>query len=101
MPSLSPTMELGSIQKWNFKEGDFLKPGDVLCEVETDKSTVGFEVQDEYYLAKILMPEGTKNLKIGATIAISVRNKADIDAFKDYKLDVGSAAAAPAPAKPV
>lgn len=47
------------------------------------------------------MPEGTKNLKIGATIAISVRNKADIDAFKDYKLDVGSAAAAPAPAKPV
>lgn len=51
MPSLSPTMEKGLIQKWNYKVGDKLSAGDVLCEVETDKSTVGFEVQDDMYLA--------------------------------------------------
>lgn len=89
-------MEKGTIQKWNFKEGDALKPGDVLCEVETDKSTVGFEVQEEFVLAKILVPEGAKDISLGQIVAIGVSNKKDVAAFKDFKLE---AAAASAPAK--
>ena len=51
-------MEKGNILKYLFKEGDKISAGDVLCEVETDKATVGFEVQEEGYIAKILLPEG-------------------------------------------
>jgi pyruvate dehydrogenase E2 component (dihydrolipoamide acetyltransferase) len=56
-------MDKGNIMKWLKKEGDRLEPGDVICEVETDKATVGFEVQEEGYLAKILKPEGMFTLE--------------------------------------
>jgi len=56
MPSLSPTMTHGSIARWSKKEGEALKAGDILCEIETDKASVGFEVQDDGVLAKIIEP---------------------------------------------
>lgn len=84
---LSPTMEEGKVVTWNFEEGDELMVGDYLCEVETDKATVGFEMQDDGYLAKILVPEGSESIKLGSPIAIMVEDEGDIDAFKDYKAD--------------
>ena len=65
MPMLSPTMEAGKIVSWNFSEGDAIDVGDYLCEVETDKATVGFEMLDEGYLAKILVEEGTGDIPLG------------------------------------
>ena len=83
MPALSPTMKTvknlnlskfyllsfifiqGTIAKWTKQVGDKLIAGDVLCEVETDKASVGFEMQEEGYLAKILLAEGTKDVPVG------------------------------------
>ena len=79
MPALSPTMKKvfnlkikknlnffqGKIVSWSKKEGDKLSPGDILCEVETDKATVGFEIQDEGYLAKILVSGGQNEISVG------------------------------------
>ena len=70
--------------------------GEVLCEIETDKSTVGFEVQEDMYLAKILKPDGAADLKVGEVIAIGVSSKDKVAAFANYS---DSGAAAPA-AKP-
>ena len=58
MPSLSPTMEVGNIGTWEKKVGDFISVGDVLTDIETDKATMDFEMQDEGYLAKIFVPAG-------------------------------------------
>lgn len=57
MPSLSPTMTSGKVKEWLKSEGDALQVGDILCDIETDKASVGFELQDEGYLAKIINPE--------------------------------------------
>mgnify|MGYP002649561995 CR=1 FL=1 len=65
LPALSPTMELGTIVSWEKKEGDKLNEGDLLAEIETDKATMGFETPEEGYLAKILIPAGTKDIPIG------------------------------------
>ncbi len=62
---LSPTMDAGKIMQWNFKEGDKLDIGDYLCEIETDKAIVGYEMLDEGYLAKILYPDGASNIPLG------------------------------------
>jgi pyruvate dehydrogenase E2 component (dihydrolipoamide acetyltransferase) len=70
MPALSPTMEEGTLAKWLVKEGDAIKSGDILAEIETDKATMEFEAVDEGTLAKILVPEGTDGVKVGAPIAI-------------------------------
>lgn len=78
-------MDKGNIMKWTKKEGDKVEPGDVICEVETDKATVGFEVQEEGYLAKILKPEGTKGVSVGELVALLVKSKGDVTAFKDYQ----------------
>ena len=61
-----------------------MKPGDVLCGIETDKAVVDFEMQEQGYVAKILYPAGTKELPLGKTIAILVDNKDDIKAFANY-----------------
>lgn len=66
------------------KEGDALSAGDVICEIETDKATVGFEVQEEGFLAKILVPEGTKDIPVGYIVAVSVNKKSLIDSFKNF-----------------
>lgn len=65
LPALSPTMERGTIVSWEKKEGDKLNEGDLLAEIETDKATMGFETPEEGYLAKILIPAGTKDVPIG------------------------------------
>lgn len=65
LPALSPTMEMGSIVAWAKKEGEQVAEGDLLCEIETDKATMGFETPEEGYLAKILLPEGSRDVPIG------------------------------------
>lgn len=88
MPALSPTMEEGTLAKWLVKEGDTVASGDLLAEIETDKATMEFEAVDEGVVAKILIPEGTDNVKVGEVIAIIAAEGED----------VGDAPAAAAPA---
>ncbi|NXH43034.1 ODP2 dehydrogenase, partial [Dicaeum eximium] len=99
LPALSPTMQMGTIARWEKKEGDKINEGDLIAEVETDKATVGFESLEECYLAKILVPEGTRDVPIGAIICITVEKPEDVAAFKNYTLD-SAAAAAPAASVP-
>jgi pyruvate dehydrogenase E2 component (dihydrolipoamide acetyltransferase) len=70
MPALSPTMEKGNLAKWLKKEGDKVKPGDVIAEIETDKATMEYEAVDEGVLAKILVPEGTADVPVNQLIAV-------------------------------
>ncbi|KAK6625871.1 hypothetical protein RUM43_006170 [Polyplax serrata] len=72
MPSLSPTMTFGTIVKWLKKEGDTIVPGDVLCDIQTDKAVMALETEEEGILAKILVPEDTQNVKVGTLIALIV-----------------------------
>ena len=70
MPALSPTMEEGTLAKWLVKEGDQVKSGDLMAEIETDKATMEFEAVDEGTIAKILVAEGTDGVKVGTPIAV-------------------------------
>src|SRR5215218_1416229 len=70
MPALSPTMEEGTLAKWLVKEGDEVKSGDILAEIETDKATMEFEAVDEGTISKILVAEGTDGVKVGTAIAL-------------------------------
>ncbi|KAL5709651.1 dihydrolipoyllysine-residue acetyltransferase [Ranunculus cassubicifolius] len=78
MPALSPTMNQGNIVKWRKNEGDKIEVGDILCEIETDKATVDYESLEEGFLAKILAPEGSKDILVGQPIAITVEESDDI-----------------------
>ncbi|XP_021514313.1 dihydrolipoyllysine-residue acetyltransferase component of pyruvate dehydrogenase complex, mitochondrial [Meriones unguiculatus] len=100
LPSLSPTMQAGTIARWEKKEGEKINEGDLIAEVETDKATVGFESLEECYMAKILVAEGTRDVPVGSVICITVEKPEDIEAFKNYTLDSATATpqAAPAPA---
>ena len=93
LPALSPTMEMGTIVSWEKQEGDELAEGDLLAQIETDKATMEFETPEEGFLAKILLPAGSKDIPIGKLLCIIVASKEDIDAFKDY-VDDGVAPAA-------
>ncbi|KAK6929117.1 Peripheral subunit-binding domain [Dillenia turbinata] len=79
MPALSPTMNQGNIAKWRKNEGDKIEVGDVICEIETDKATLEFECLEEGFLAKILAPEGSKDVPVGQPIAITVEDPNDIE----------------------
>ncbi|CAF1046042.1 unnamed protein product [Rotaria sordida] len=93
LPALSPTMESGTLRSWAKQEGDKISEGDILAEIETDKATLGFESIDEGYLAKIIIPAGSKDIPVGKLCAVIVENQEDIAAFKDYKgEDAGTAA---------
>lgn len=70
-----------------------------MAAIETDKATVDFEMQEEGYIAKLLYPEGTKDVKLGQVVAILVENKEDVEKFKDFSVE-GGAPAKPAPAAP-
>ncbi|MGB0499016.1 MAG: biotin/lipoyl-containing protein, partial [Rubricella sp.] len=70
MPALSPTMEEGTLAKWNVKEGDTVASGDVIAEIETDKATMEFEAVDEGTIGKIVVPEGTEGVKVNDLIAV-------------------------------
>jgi pyruvate dehydrogenase E2 component (dihydrolipoamide acetyltransferase) len=90
MPALSPTMEKGNLAKWLKKEGDKVKPGDVLAEIETDKATMEVEAVDEGVLAKIVVPEGTNDVPVNQLIAVMAGEG------EDAKAAGASAASAPA-----
>ena len=70
MPALSPTMEEGTLAKWLVKEGDTVKSGDILAEIETDKATMEFEAVDEGTIGRIMIPEGSEGVKVGTVIAV-------------------------------
>lgn len=102
LPALSPTMTMGTVQRWEKKVGEKLSEGDLLAEIETDKATIGFEVQEEGYLAKIMVSEGTRDVPLGTPLCIIVEKESDIAAFKDYVetgvAEVSTPPPAPAPA---
>jgi len=109
MPALSPTMEEGKLAKWLVKEGDTVKSGTVLAEIETDKATMEFEAVDEGKIGKILVAEGSEGVKVNAPIAVLLEEGESADAapaatpdiagaMKDIKAAVKAEAAAPAPA---
>ncbi|MEH2621910.1 pyruvate dehydrogenase E2 component (dihydrolipoamide acetyltransferase) [Bradyrhizobium sp. AZCC 1620] len=91
MPALSPTMEKGNLAKWLKKEGDKVKSGDVIAEIETDKATMEVEAVDEGTIAKILVPEGTQDVPVNDVIAVMAGDGEDVKAAS------AGAGAAPAP----
>lgn len=91
MPSLSPTMTEGKIVKWLKKEGDSVSPGDVLCDIETDKAVVSMETEEEGVLAKIVVPENTSDIKVGTLIAMMVAEGED---WKTVEMPSGQPSAA-------
>src|ERR1700754_4872437 len=94
MPALSPTMEKGNLAKWLKKEGDKVKPGDVIAEIETDKATMEYESIDEGTLAKIVVPEGTQDVPVNQLIAVLAEEGEDV------KTAAASAGKGAAPAAP-
>ena len=92
MPALSPTMEEGTLAKWNVKEGDTVASGDVIAEIETDKATMEFEAVDEGVVGKIIIAEGTEGVKVNAVIAVLLEEGEDASA-----MDNVGGGAAPAP----
>jgi pyruvate dehydrogenase E2 component (dihydrolipoamide acetyltransferase) len=98
MPALSPTMTEGKLAKWSKKEGDAVKAGDVIAEIETDKATMEFEAVDEGTLGKILVPEGAENIAVNQPIAILLEEGEDKSALDQAaKAPVAKKSDAPAP----
>src|SRR6187402_2833264 len=106
MPALSPTMEKGNLAKWLKKEGDKVKSGDVIAEIETDKATMEVEAVDEGTIAKILVPEGTQDVPVNDIIAVLAGDGEDVKAAgagtgaapASKATEAPKPAAAPAPA---
>ena len=101
MPALSPTMEEGTLAKWLVKEGDTVKSGDVMAEIETDKATMEFEAVDEGVIGKILVAEGTEGVKVNAPIAVLLGEGEDASAASAggdaSPAEAASAGATPSP----
>lgn len=97
MPALSPTMEKGNLAKWLKKEGDKVKSGDVIAEIETDKATMEVEAVDEGTIAKILVPEGTQDVPVNDVIAVLAGDGEDVKAAGAGAAPAPKAAEAPAP----
>ena len=93
MPALSPTMEEGTLAKWLVKEGDTVSSGDLLAEIETDKATMEFEAVDEGTVGKLLIAEGSENVKVNTAIAVLLDDGESAD-------DIGASSPAPAAAAP-
>ena len=106
MPALSPTMEKGNLARWLKKEGDKIKSGDVIAEIETDKATMEYEAVDEGTLAKIVVPEGTQDVAVNSVIAVLAGEGEDVKAAASAakaapaKAPEKKAEAAPATTKP-
>src|SRR5437868_4808535 len=104
MPALSPTMEEGKLAKWVVKEGDTVKAGDVIAEIETDKATMEVEAVDEGKLGKILVPAGTEGVKVNTPIAVILGEDEKADGLNDVlpaSPPVPNAKPAESPAPPV
>jgi len=100
MPALSPTMEEGTLAKWNIKEGDTVSSGDIIAEIETDKATMEVEAVDEGTVGRILVAEGTEGVKVNAVIAVLLEEGEDASAADSAPAAAPSAAPAPAAAAP-
>jgi pyruvate dehydrogenase E2 component (dihydrolipoamide acetyltransferase) len=105
MPALSPTMEKGNLAKWLKKEGEAVKTGDVIAEIETDKATMEYEAVDDGVLAKIVVPEGTNDVPVNQLIAVLAQEGEDVKAAaagagKGAPQPRASAASAPVPQAP-
>ena len=103
MPALSPTMEEGTLAKWLVKEGDTVKSGDILAEIETDKATMEFEAVDEGTIGRIMIAEGTQGVRVNTPIALLLDEGEDADAAPPAKAPASAsapAAKAEAPAAP-
>src|ERR1700749_4668665 len=94
MPALSPTMAKGNLAKWLKKEGDTVKSGDVIAEIETDKATMEVEAVDEGTLGKILVPAGTNDVAVNTPIAMILADGEDAATLK-----AGAPAKAPKPSQ--
>src|SRR5512139_1682783 len=105
MPALSPTMEKGNLARWLKKEGDKIKSGDVIAEIETDKATMEYEAVDEGTLAKIVVPEGTQDVAVNSVIAVLAGEGEDVKAAAsaapvnapEKKVEAAPAIARPSP----
>src|SRR5688500_3568582 len=97
MPALSPTREEGTLAKWPVEEGDEVKSGDILAEIETDKATMEFEAVDEGTISRILVPEGSDGVKVGTPIAMLTADGEDASAVPASPKHDETPAPAPTP----
>ena len=100
MPALSPTMEKGNLAKWVKKEGDKIKSGDVIAEIETDKATMEYEAVDDGTLAKIVVPEGTQDVAVNSVIAVLANEGEDVKAAASAGVKAPAVPKAEEPKKP-
>ena len=100
MPALSPTMEKGNLAKWIKKEGDKIKSGDVIAEIETDKATMEYEAVDDGTLAKIVVPEGTQDVAVNSVIAVLANEGEDVKAAASAGVKAPAVPKAEEPKKP-
>jgi pyruvate dehydrogenase E2 component (dihydrolipoamide acetyltransferase) len=87
MPALSPTMAEGNLVRWHKKEGDTIKAGDLLAEIETDKATMEVEAVDEGFLGRILVPAGTESVKVNSLIALILEEGEDASSLEKFKAE--------------
>ena len=92
MPALSPTMDEGTLAKWYVKEGDLVKPGDILAEIETDKATMEFEAVDEGVIEKIFISEGTAEVKVNQIIASIIVENESVDTSRKLGAEIETVA---------
>ena len=97
MPALSPTMEKGNLAKWLKKEGEAVKTGDVIAEIETDKATMEYEAIEDGVMAKIVVPEGTNDVPVNQLIAVLAQEGEDPKAAAAAAGKAAPSAAAPSP----
>src|ERR1700723_3492527 len=100
MPALSPTMTEGTLARWLKKEGEAVKAGDVIAEIETDKATMEVEAVDEGVMGKIVVPEGTQNVKVNDVIAVLLGEGEDKSALAGAGANAPPKPAAAAPPNP-
>merc|ERR1712137_95230 len=92
MPALSPTMEKGNLARWTKKVGERIESGDVIANIETDKSEMSWDVSEEGYLAKVLVEDQTEDIPVGQVVAVICEEEEDISAFESWKPEEKSAA---------
>src|SRR5262245_62193889 len=90
VPALSPTLEKGNLTRWLKKEGDKIKSGDVIAEIETDKATMEYEAVDDGTLAQIVVPEGTKDVAVNSVIAVLAGEGEDVKRSEEHTSELQS-----------
>src|SRR4030088_3692173 len=99
MPALSPTMEKGNLAKWLKKEGEAIRSGDIIAEIETDKATMEVEATDEGTLGQILVPEGTADVAVNTPIAVILGEGEDAGALNNFHAEAPAQQKGEAPAQ--